>query len=132
MGLSRYVHRNLLNHLLKGTAFTQPAHIYAAAFTVVPNSQGLGGTEVSGGAYARVLHDVWNAASDADPAICTNDGEIEFPQATANWGTVVYIGLYDAETDGNFLGGGAVLKSIENGDQLIINDEGLSVSLGEV
>lgn len=130
MALSRYIHRELLDHLLGVGSFTPPSNIYAAAFTVAPNSQGSGGTEVSGNGYARVNHNVYNPATDADPAVCTNDGEISFPQATGSWGTIVHIGLYDAETGGNYLGGGTVSKVIDTDDQLVIGDEELDVKLG--
>jgi hypothetical protein len=37
------------------------------------------------------------------PAQITNGAVINFPQASANWGTVIAFGLYDAVTAGNFL-----------------------------
>lgn len=39
------------------------------------------------------------------PANVTNGASITFPQATATWGTVIFFGIYDAVTSGNFLGG---------------------------
>lgn len=130
MPLSTYSHRELLDHLFGVGSFTAPSNIYVAAFTVAPGMDGTGGTEVSGGSYARVNHNSWNAATAADPAECTNDGSITFPQATADWGTIAHIGLYDASTGGNYLGGGTMSKAISNGDQLVIDDEDLSVSIG--
>lgn len=39
------------------------------------------------------------------PCNVTNGASITFPQATLSWGTVIFFGLYDAVTSGNFLGG---------------------------
>lgn len=38
------------------------------------------------------------------PATVTNGGVITFPQATANWGTVVGFGIFDASSSGNLIG----------------------------
>lgn len=115
-GLSRYAHQHLLDHIFRTTTYTQPTALYVALFTVTPTSQG-GGTEVTGGSYARVLHNGWNAATSADPSVVTNNGEILFPQATADWGTVVAGAVFDASTGGNMLAWGTVTKTISNGDQ---------------
>lgn len=37
------------------------------------------------------------------PATVTNGGVITFPQATANWGTVVGFGIFDASSSGNLI-----------------------------
>lgn len=127
-GLSRYAHRELLDHLLRTGAYTQPTHIYVALFTVSPTSVG-GGTEVTGGSYARVLFDTWNAATDADPAVATNNGEILFTQATANWGAVVAAALFDASTGGNMLAWGTVSRTVNSGDQARFTSGSLAVQL---
>lgn len=127
-GLSRYAHRSLLDHMLRTTAFTQPTNIYVALFTVTPTSTG-GGTEVSGGSYARVQFNTWNAATNADPAVATNNGEILFAQATASWGTVVAVALFDASTSGNMLAWGTVNKTVASGDQARFTSGSLSVQL---
>jgi len=91
-----------------------PATWYVALFTVAPGETG-GGTEVSGGGYARVAvpNDSVNwdllpaGATDAnldgvaDDAIIKNKLDIVFPQATVDWGTVTHWGLFDAATGGN-------------------------------
>lgn len=50
-----------------------------------------------------------SASSGTEPSVTpsnvTNGASITFPQATATWGTVVFFGIYDAVTSGNFLGG---------------------------
>jgi len=73
---------------------------YIALYTVAPTDAG-GGTEVTGGSYARQdSSGKW--AAPAAGAVETN-AEIAFAQATADWGTVVAFAILDAITAGNFL-----------------------------
>ncbi len=126
---SRTIQRALVDHLLKTSAYTPPTNIQVALFTVAPDVTGAGGTEVSGNAYARVIHNDWNAATDATPAVATNNGDIDFPTPDpAGWGTVVAFALYD---NGNMLGFGAISpsKTINAGDTVRFADTDLEVSL---
>ena len=52
MAFSDYLEDKVLEHVFGGNAFTAPSTLYVALFTVAPSDTG-GGTEVSGGAYAR-------------------------------------------------------------------------------
>lgn len=113
-GLTRYAERELLDHLLKTGAYTQPTNIYVALFTVAPSSQG-GGTEANYTNYARVQCNAWDAATDADPVVAQNTSAITFPEAGSS-NTIVACGLYDAATDGNLLAFGAVSKQIDSSD----------------
>jgi hypothetical protein len=88
---------------------------YIALYTVAPTDAG-GGTEVTGGSYARQSSSgKW--AAPAAGAVSTN-AEIAFPQATADWGTVVAFAILDAVTSGNFLYWGDLTASkvVNNGD----------------
>lgn len=78
---------------------------YLALFTAVGTDAGTGFTEVSGGSYARVAMAAsdWNAASGTGPSSATNANAAAFPTATADWGTVIAWGIYDASTSGNLL-----------------------------
>lgn len=92
---------------------------YFALFTVSPNEAGTGGTEVTGGSYARkaVTNNTtnWNAASSGSK---TNAAAIDFVAATANWGTIVSFGIYDASTGGNllFFGNLTTPRTVNTGD----------------
>lgn len=81
------------------TTFTAPANLYAALSTSTPVIAGTGFTEPSGNAYARVAvpGSAWNAAASGSAA---NSAAINFPTPTGAWGTVTYVGLYDAATGG--------------------------------
>jgi hypothetical protein len=89
-----------------------PCTLYYAMFTVTPNAAG-GGTEVSGGSYARVP--VTNSSANF-PATSGNNKEnaaaITFPASTAAWGTVVAWGAYDALTGGNLWLYGAISPNL--------------------
>jgi hypothetical protein len=76
-----------------------------ALFTVTPNDDGTGGTEVTGGSYARINISAsstdWNGASGGAPSTKTGPKSgvtWQFPQATANWGTVTAAAIYESTT----------------------------------
>jgi hypothetical protein len=115
---SDYLENKLLDHVLGNVAYTAPTTVYVALYTVAPADSG-GGTEVSGGGYARVAvannSTNWPAASGGSKS---NGVDITFPTATADWGTVVAFGIFDASTGGNLLYWATLTtsKSILNGD----------------
>jgi hypothetical protein len=74
------------------------ANCYVALYTDTPGDAG-GGTEVSGGSYARQAA-TFAAASDG---VASNSVAIEFPEATAAWGTVKGWGILDADIAGNLI-----------------------------
>jgi hypothetical protein len=108
---SNYLENAILNHVLGGQTYTPPATVYVALFTAAPGEAG-GGTEVSGGGYSRVAvannTTNWPTTSNGQKS---NANAITFPQATANWGTIVAWGLFDAATGGNLLYYGDVSPS---------------------
>jgi len=91
------------NLWLRATAQAAPATVYLALYTVLPTDSG-GGTEVTGGSYARQAI-AWAAPSHLTPSGSqwANSGAITFPTATANWGTVVGFGIFDALSAGNLI-----------------------------
>lgn len=103
-GKSDYLENKILNYIFNGGAFTAPTNVYVALFTVAPNDAGSGGTEVTGGSYARsgVACNTSEFATTTTGVI-TNLNDILFAQATAAWGTVVAFALYDAVSGGNML-----------------------------
>lgn len=118
---SDHLEKEILDHVLGGADYTRPASVWIALFTVDPSDAG-GGTEVSGGAYARkeVVNNAtnWPAATGTTPTLKSNGIDIEFIEATADWGTVTAMGIYDAVTAGNLLYWGelTVDKAINDGD----------------
>jgi hypothetical protein len=126
MGASTYLANNVVDHVLKTAAFPQPTNVYASLHSADPGTTGA--SELSGGAYARTLHNTWNAAAAGS---ATNSGAITFPQATANWTQATHFGLWDAATAGNFLGGGVLdtAKTVLNGDTAEFAGAALTVTM---
>jgi hypothetical protein len=90
-----------VNELLVGkTAFATPT-AYVALYTAAPSDSG-GGTEVTGGSYARksTAGADWAASSGGS---IQNANAITFATATASWGTVTHFGVFDALSGGNLL-----------------------------
>ena len=115
-GKSDYMENKVLD-IYGGTTFTAPTDIYVALYTGAPTDAG-GGTEVTGGSYVRkqVTNNAtnWPAASGGAKA---NGTAITFATPSANWGTIVAFGLFDAIA-GNLLHWGLVTpnKTVNNGD----------------
>jgi hypothetical protein len=97
--------QGILGHLVGKTAIFSLPTVYIALFTAVGTDAGTGFTEVTGGSYARAATAAadWSPASGSAPSTISNANTLTFPTATADWGTVIAFGLYDASTGGNLL-----------------------------
>lgn len=120
-GKSTYLDNKVLDFMFSGnpgSALTAPTTTYIGLFTATPNAGG-GGTEVTGGAYARfaVTANTTNypAASGGSKS---NNVVFTYPTATAAWGTITGIGIYDAASAGNLLyfADLSAQKAINSGD----------------
>lgn len=112
--MTDYLENKIIDWLLRAQTFTPPATTYVGLFTVAPTDS-TAGTEVSGGSYARVAVTSalanWagtqaalsTSVSSGTGGTTSNNAAITFPTATADWGTVVAFGLFDAITSGNLL-----------------------------
>lgn len=121
---TNYLETAALGHIFGGTAYTQPT-LYLGLFTTAPDDTGAG-TEVTGGSYAR---QTFTMSVTGDTA--SNVGAIEFPTATAAWGTVAYVAVYDAVSAGNMLCYAtlAASKAIDTGDVFRIPAGDLDITL---
>lgn len=81
--------------------------VFVSLHTSDPGTTGAG--EIVGGAYARTASTFVNTGSN--PTIASNDAIVQFPQATAGWGTITHFGLWSAAVAGSYLGGDAVTES---------------------
>lgn len=128
MSKTNYLENAILDHILKGAAFTQPANIYIGLHTADPGETGSLAAEVSGNGYARKLHNTWAAASNGQKK---NTGVVTFNTASGgNWGIITHISINDALTGGNMLYKGAltVSKTINDGDTLEFQDSQITVT----
>ena len=125
---SDYLENKVLGHVFGGTAYTAPTTLYVALYTVAPSDTG-GGTEVSGGAYARQTATF--TVSGTNPTTASNTAAIEYPSATANYGTVVAVGVLDASSGGNLLAYSTLdsSKVVSSGDAFRFNAGDLDITL---
>ena len=126
--MSNFLENALLNATLNGTTYTSPAAVYVGLFTSDPTDAG-SGTEVSGGSYARKAAS-FGTASGTSGSIAT-DADLEFDQATGDWGTISHIAIFDAVSSGNLLYHSALdaSKVISTGDIFKIASGSLTVTL---
>ncbi len=128
--ISDYLETALLNAVLRNSSYSSPATVYLALFTSATADTGTG-TEVTGGSYARQSV-AFDAPRDVSGSMqCDNTSDIEFPVATANWGTVSHAAIYDASSGGNMLFHGAlsVSRTINTDDQMKFAAGDLKVKL---
>jgi len=124
-GISKTIRNKLLDHLLKKTAFVQPEHIYIGLFTTMPDADGLGGQEVLGLNYVRVLADNWDAAAEGSAA---NTDTISFQTPGLDgWGTIVGFGVFDTLAAGTLL-----FKGLLGADKLTTQGDSLYFSPGQI
>jgi len=127
MSFSNYLETELLDHVFTNTAYTAPSTLYLALFTSNP-AVDASGTEVttSGTAYARQTVKFTVSGNTA-----TTDAAVEFPTATANYGTVSHGGIFDASSAGNLIAYAALTtsKAIETGDVFRVPAGDLDITL---
>lgn len=117
---SNWAENKIADHVFRGVAWTAPTALHVALFTAAPSDAG-GGTEVTGGSYARVnlapSTTNWAATNAAGSTVnpsagtsgtTSNNVAITFPTATADWGTVTHVAIFDAATAGNMVVWGAL------------------------
>jgi hypothetical protein len=128
MAFSDYLEDKLLKHTFANTAFTTPGTVYLGLFTAAPSDTG-GGTEVSGGSYARISCAF--SVSGTDPTTATNSSAAEFATATGTWGSVGWVGVFDASSSGNLLAWAALTasKTVSSGDVFRFDAGDLDITL---
>lgn len=126
--MSNYLEIKLLDLTLKGTAYAGFDRPYVSLHTSDPTDAGTG-TEVSGGSYARTR--VTMAAATGTGGSVASTADVTFPTATAAFGTVGWIGLWDSLSGGNMLYHTALdaAKTIDTGDVFKIVAGNLTVTL---
>jgi len=127
-GFSDYLEDKVLDHVFGGNAYTAPSTLYVALYTSAPSDTG-GGTEVSGGGYVRQTATF--TVSGTNPTTASNTGAVEYPTATANYGTVTSVGIFDASSSGNLLAYANLTTSkvVSTGDVFRFNAGDLDVTL---
>ena len=134
-GLTNYLEDKIWNHVFGSTTYTKPTNWYVGLLTATP-SDSAGGTEVSGGSYARQVCAF--TITGTGPALATNTSAITFPTATADWGIVGWIGIYDAVSSGNLVAyqnlqksdfSTTTTKTVNDGDIFKFNASTIKITL---
>ena len=126
MSFSNYLETKVLDHVFGGTAYTAPSTLYLALFTAVSDGEAGTVTEVSTGGYARQ-----SVAFTTSGNTTSNTSAVEYPTATANYGTVTHVGIYDASSSGNLMAYATLSssKTIETGDVFRVPAGDLDITL---
>ena len=103
--LTNCLENKLIDHIFRTSSFTKPTSLYVGLLTGITDAEAGTITEVSGGSYARVVRNPldanWNASTTSGTT--ANTASLQFPSATADWGTCTHFGIWDAATGGNLL-----------------------------
>ena len=121
--MTDYLADAIRDHTLRNTAYTSPTTVYLALFSTATTEAG-GGTEVTGGSYARetITFNVGTLAGEAEQS-----GTITF--ASMPTVTVVSLAVFDALTLGNMLFHGRLprQRAITAGASYVLNTLDLRV-----
>jgi hypothetical protein len=127
--IGTYLQNALLNATLLDISFTSPTLVYAGLHTSDPTDTTATAlaNEVVGSAYVREAITFGSPIS----GITSTTVDLLWPVATGTWGTIGFISIWDASTNGNLLFHGPVSPpvSIGNTDQLKILAGNLVVQL---
>jgi hypothetical protein len=127
MSFSNTFETHVLNYVFTTTSVTRPTAWYLALFTSNP-AEDASGTEVStsGTAYARQ-----SATFTVSGDTASNSAAIEFPTATASYGTVTHVGVFDASSAGNLIAYASLTtsKAIDTGDVFRVPSGDLDITL---
>lgn len=124
-----YAENQIIDAVFRAQSLGAPATLYFSLHTASTTDAG-GGTEVTGGSYARVAVTASLAnfagtqaagttvASTGTSGTTSNNGAITFPVPSANWGTCTHMAVWDASSGGNMWAHGALTtpRTVNNGD----------------
>lgn len=80
---------------------TLPKKVYLGLSSTAPQVDGTGVSEpLASAGYQRV--ELTNLCEPVN-GVVSNDGEIQFDESSASWGTITHFVLFDSPTDGNLL-----------------------------
>lgn len=133
-GLNTGVQQKVLDHIVGKTSYTIPS-VWVALFTAAPSDAG-GGTECTGGSYARKSTAAadWVAATSATPSVSANATVITFVTPTGSWGTATHFALMSSlagTTSADYIGWAALgtPQAIGTGNSVTFAIGALTVTL---
>jgi len=101
-GMTQYLQKKLLDHVLTLAAYTMPTSIWLSLHLADPTKTGSHANEVSGSTtgYARQNLTLAMTATSSTTGISSNSSIVTVGPATVNWGTVTNGAVEDAQTVG--------------------------------
>jgi hypothetical protein len=127
MSFANFLETEILDHVFGGNAYTAPGTLYLSLHTANPDEDASGAeVSTSGTAYVRQ-----SVAFTVSGNTATSSGAVEFPAATASFGTVTHVGVWDAESSGNMMAYAALTSSkvIDTGDVFRVPAGDLDITL---
>ena len=109
--ISETLANSILDEVLNGVEYSPPSTLYVALFDGDPLDAGV---EASGASYARQSISFNSAASQE----VTSAADVQFPEATEDWGQITHTAIMNAETAGDILFSGSLTnnRNVYSGD----------------
>jgi hypothetical protein len=125
MSFSNTYETTVLTWTFTADTATRPTAWYLGLYTSA-GGEGAPGTEVTGGSYVRET-----VAFTITGNTASNTAAVEWPTATASWGTVSDIAVLDAITGGNVIAYATLdaAKTISTGDVFRVPAGDLDITL---
>ncbi len=126
MDFSNYLANATINATTRGVPYAPPVKVWLSLYTTDPTKEDVG-VEVREPSYNR-QEVVMSVPVEGQSE---NSAQIDFSEATSNWGLVTHIGIRDQAYDGNLMYFTAIdnPKNILTGDQFKINIDKLKLTL---
>lgn len=129
---TNYLAQKQLDLLLKNISWTPPTTLWVGLFTTMPSLDlATPGVEVSptGTAYGRTQILPANWVGPVGSSVEYSNGiDLAFAEPTADWGTVVGSGLFDAQTGGNLL----YIATLSAGKAVVVGDGAPRILIGQL
>ena len=126
MDFSNYLANKLISATVRNLPYSTPETVWVSLYTSDPTKDNVG-NEVEQASYSR------RQATFNEPAsgFTSNANQVDWSEATTNWGNITHIGICDSEVDGNLLYFTEIdnPKNILTGDQFRIKELELKLQL---
>lgn len=126
MDFSNYLANKLVDATVRNIAYTTPEVVYLALYTTDPTKEDVG-SEVDQASYTRQPV----TFTEPEEGISSNTNQVDWSEATSNWGLVTHIGIRDEAGEGNLLYFTKLdnAKNILTGDQFRVDVDKLNLQL---
>ena len=114
MDFSNYLANKLVDATVRNIAYTTPAVVYLALYTTDPTKEDVG-SEVDQASYTRQPV----TFTEPEDGISSNANQVDWSEATSNWGLVTHIGIRDEAGGGNLL----YFKKLDNAKHILTGDK---------